>query len=109
MQTVTSQAIRARFIATIVPSADDGGADPADRAGLAALAVGRRRGRRRPRRPRRSAGRRPRVGPRVAAADATLVVARSATRMVAVRPGPAAPMRLLEADVRGALEALEPR
>ncbi|HXS43709.1 MAG TPA: hypothetical protein VN751_03700 [Solirubrobacteraceae bacterium] len=49
------------------------------------------------------------LGPRVAAADATLVVARSATRMVAVRPGPAAPMRLLEADVRGALEALEPR
>jgi hypothetical protein len=48
------------------------------------------------------------LGPRAAAGDPALVVARSATRIVAVQPGPAAPLRLLEADVRAALEALEP-
>jgi hypothetical protein len=47
------------------------------------------------------------LGPRVAAADPALVVVRSASRVVAAQPGPRAFRRLLELDVRTALEALE--
>jgi hypothetical protein len=47
------------------------------------------------------------LGPRAVAADPALVLARSASGAVAAQPGPRAFRRLLELDVRMALDALD--